>query len=174
MCKALALGGALILTVCSSVTSYSLRGHRCRRYRPLHRLKRARKRARQMWNQSSMSSRMTGKNLTMVRLKPQLGKFITDFSVSDNVLEFHTSRIHSNQLKDLTIWYVSICFPTGAWETKVSNREKKQQRRKEKGPEDSESPGRVGAPKTSTEAPAAPANTKKNRNHGIQHPDVQS
>lgn len=36
-----------------------------------------------MWNQSSMSSWMTGKNLTMVRLEPRLGKFITDFSVSD-------------------------------------------------------------------------------------------
>ncbi|XP_076610422.1 metadherin a isoform X1 [Chaetodon auriga] len=53
----------------------------------------------------------------------------------------------------------------GAWETKVSNREKKQQRRKDKGPEDSGSPGGVEAPKTNVEAPVAtaPTNTKKNR-----------
>nr|XP_046274661.1 metadherin a isoform X2 [Scatophagus argus] len=51
----------------------------------------------------------------------------------------------------------------GAWETKVSNREKK--RRKDKSTEDSGSPGGVEAPKTSVEAPiaTAPANTKKNR-----------
>ncbi len=60
-------------------------------------------------------------------------------------------------------------YPPGAWETKVSNREKKQQRRKDKGPEDSGGPGGVEAPKTNVEAPVAtaPANTKKNRgNHG--------
>ncbi|XP_044026614.1 metadherin a isoform X2 [Siniperca chuatsi] len=53
----------------------------------------------------------------------------------------------------------------GAWETKVSNREKKQQRRKDKGPEDSGSPGGVEALKTNVEAPVAtaPTNTKKNR-----------
>ncbi|CAJ1083443.1 metadherin a isoform X1 [Xyrichtys novacula] len=53
----------------------------------------------------------------------------------------------------------------GAWETKVSNREKKQQRRKDKGPEDSGSPGGVDTPKTSVEAPVAtaPTNTKKNK-----------
>ncbi|XP_068431502.1 metadherin a isoform X3 [Clinocottus analis] len=56
----------------------------------------------------------------------------------------------------------------GAWVTKVSNREKKQQRRKERGPEDSGSPGGVETPKSNVEAPlaTAPANTKKNRgNH---------
>lgn len=55
-----------------------------------------------------------------------------------------------------------------AWVTKVSNREKKQQRRKDRGPEDSGSPGGVEAPKSNVEAPvaSAPANTKKNRgNH---------
>ncbi|XP_073319101.1 metadherin a isoform X2 [Pagrus major] len=53
----------------------------------------------------------------------------------------------------------------GAWETKVSNREKKQQRRKDKGPEDSGSPGGLEAPKTNVEAPVASmsSNTKKNR-----------
>ncbi|XP_041664691.1 metadherin a isoform X2 [Cheilinus undulatus] len=53
----------------------------------------------------------------------------------------------------------------GAWETKVSNREKKQQRRKDKGPEDSGSPGGRDAPKSNVEAPVAtvPANTKKNK-----------
>ncbi|XP_074543049.1 metadherin a [Halichoeres trimaculatus] len=58
----------------------------------------------------------------------------------------------------------------GAWETKVSNREKKQQRRKDKGPEDSGSPGGVDTPKTSVEAPVAtaPTNTKKSR--GNQEP----
>ncbi|XP_070778342.1 metadherin a [Enoplosus armatus] len=60
----------------------------------------------------------------------------------------------------------------GAWETKVSNREKKQQRRKDKGPEDSGSPGGVESPKTNVEAPVAtaPTNTKKNRgNHESLH-----
>ncbi|KAG7501294.1 LYRIC-like isoform X2 [Solea senegalensis] len=54
----------------------------------------------------------------------------------------------------------------GAWETKVSNREKKQQRRKDKGPEDSGSSGGVEAPKDHVMAAAAataPVNTKKNR-----------
>ncbi|XP_037329854.2 metadherin a isoform X1 [Pungitius pungitius] len=53
----------------------------------------------------------------------------------------------------------------GDWETKVSNREKKQQRRKDKGPEDSGSPGSVTAPKGNAETPVASAhvNTKKNR-----------
>lgn len=61
----------------------------------------------------------------------------------------------------------------GAWETKVSNREKRQQRRKEKGPEDSGGPGFVEVPKTHVEAPVvtAPINTKKNRgNHESQYP----
>ncbi|XP_034455574.1 metadherin a isoform X1 [Hippoglossus hippoglossus] len=56
----------------------------------------------------------------------------------------------------------------GAWETKVSNREKKQQRRKDKGPEDSGSSGGVEAPKThvTTTAATAPTNAKKHRgNH---------
>ncbi|XP_008299232.1 metadherin a isoform X2 [Stegastes partitus] len=58
----------------------------------------------------------------------------------------------------------------GAWETKVSNREKRQQRRKEKGSEDSGSPGGVEAPKAHMEAPAATAPTKKNRgNHESLH-----
>ncbi|AWP21616.1 putative protein LYRIC-like [Scophthalmus maximus] len=53
----------------------------------------------------------------------------------------------------------------GAWETKVSNREKRQQRRKDKGPEDSGSSGGVEAPKTRVMATVttAPTNTKKNR-----------
>lgn len=65
---------------------------------------------------------------------------------------------------------VSFSLPPGAWETKVSNREKKQQRRKDKGPEDSGGPGGVEAPKTHVEAPVASVttNTKKNRgNNGI-------
>lgn len=66
---------------------------------------------------------------------------------------------------------VNSCLcPPGAWETKVSNREKRQQRRKDKGPEDSGSSGGVEAPKTHVIAPVttAPANTKKNRgSHGI-------
>ncbi|KAM6974553.1 metadherin a isoform 2-T2 [Tautogolabrus adspersus] len=55
----------------------------------------------------------------------------------------------------------------GAWETKVSNREKKQQRRKDKGPEDSGSPGGVDALKTNVEAPVAtaPTNTKKSKGY---------
>ena len=58
---------------------------------------------------------------------------------------------------------------SGAWETKVSNREKKQQRRKEKGPEDSGGMGGVDAPKTHVEAPVARVPSKKNRgNHGIR------
>ncbi|CAG5884979.1 unnamed protein product [Menidia menidia] len=58
----------------------------------------------------------------------------------------------------------------GAWETKVSNREKRQQRRKDKGPEDSGGTGGVETPKTHTEAPVARAPFKKNRgNHETQH-----
>ncbi|XP_029299472.1 metadherin a isoform X2 [Cottoperca gobio] len=60
----------------------------------------------------------------------------------------------------------------GAWETKVSNREKKQQRRKDMGSGDSGSPGGVEVPKSNTEAPVttAPTNTKKNRgNHESLH-----
>ncbi|XP_059205571.1 metadherin a isoform X2 [Centropristis striata] len=58
----------------------------------------------------------------------------------------------------------------GTWETKVSNREKRQQRRKDKGPEDSGSPGGVEAPKSNVEAPVATAPTKKNRgNHESLH-----
>ncbi|XP_034400710.1 metadherin a isoform X2 [Cyclopterus lumpus] len=57
----------------------------------------------------------------------------------------------------------------GAWVTKVSNREKRQQRRKDRGPEDSGSPGGVEAPKSNVEAPVAtaPANTKKNRGNHV-------
>ncbi|XP_041867330.1 metadherin a isoform X2 [Melanotaenia boesemani] len=58
----------------------------------------------------------------------------------------------------------------GAWETKVSNREKRQLRKKEKGPEDSGGPGAVEAPKTHLEAPVATVSSKKNRgNHDSQH-----
>lgn len=58
----------------------------------------------------------------------------------------------------------------GAWETKVSNREKRQQRRKDKSSEDSGSPGGVEAPKTHVEAPAASLSTRKNRgNHEPLH-----
>ncbi|KAM3858494.1 metadherin a [Diretmus argenteus] len=52
----------------------------------------------------------------------------------------------------------------GAWETKVSNREKRQQRRKDKGPEDSGSPGGVAVPKIPLEPPIAPAPTNARRN----------
>ncbi|XP_036422177.1 metadherin a isoform X2 [Colossoma macropomum] len=54
----------------------------------------------------------------------------------------------------------------GAWETKVSNREKRQQRRKDKGPgDDSGSPGGGSHVGQLTEQPvvSAPANTKKNK-----------
>ncbi|XP_033980686.1 metadherin a isoform X2 [Trematomus bernacchii] len=60
----------------------------------------------------------------------------------------------------------------GAWETKVSNREKKQQRRKDPGSEDSGSPGGAEAPKSNAEAlvATAPTNTKKNKgNHDSLH-----
>uniref|UniRef100_A0A1A8J5G8 Metadherin a n=1 Tax=Nothobranchius kuhntae TaxID=321403 RepID=A0A1A8J5G8_NOTKU len=58
----------------------------------------------------------------------------------------------------------------GAWETKVSNREKRQQRRKEKGSEDSGSSGGAEAPKSRVEAPVVTATAKKNRgNHESQH-----
>ncbi|KAM6899552.1 metadherin a [Xenentodon cancila] len=54
----------------------------------------------------------------------------------------------------------------GVWETKVSNREKRQQRRKEKSPEDSVTPRGVEAPITHVETPATTVYTKKNRrNH---------
>ncbi|XP_036001100.1 metadherin a isoform X2 [Fundulus heteroclitus] len=51
----------------------------------------------------------------------------------------------------------------GAWETKVSNREKRQQRRKEKGSEDSGSPGGVEAYKPHVDPPAASVTGKKKR-----------
>ncbi|XP_071355783.1 metadherin a isoform X2 [Trachinotus anak] len=54
----------------------------------------------------------------------------------------------------------------GAWETKVSNREKRQQRRKDKGPEDSGSSGGVEAPKPHVVAPVATAPTKTKKNRG--------
>ncbi|XP_034056795.1 metadherin a isoform X2 [Gymnodraco acuticeps] len=57
----------------------------------------------------------------------------------------------------------------GAWETKVSNREKKQQRRKDPGSEDSGSPGGAEAPKSNAEAlvATAPTNTKKNKGNHV-------
>ncbi|XP_028317410.1 metadherin a isoform X4 [Gouania willdenowi] len=59
----------------------------------------------------------------------------------------------------------------GMWETKVSNREKKQLRRKDKGSDDLGSPGSVEAPKQHMEAQTATAHSKKNRgNHESQHP----
>ncbi|XP_043995388.1 metadherin a [Gambusia affinis] len=58
----------------------------------------------------------------------------------------------------------------GAWETKVSNREKRQQRRKDKGSEDSGSPGGDKASKAHVETPAASATYKKKRaNNENQH-----
>uniref|UniRef100_A0A1A7XWY6 Metadherin a n=1 Tax=Iconisemion striatum TaxID=60296 RepID=A0A1A7XWY6_9TELE len=58
----------------------------------------------------------------------------------------------------------------GAWETKVSNREKRQQRRKEKGSEDSGSSGGAENPKTHVEVAVVTATTKKNRgNYESQH-----
>ncbi|XP_053302194.1 metadherin a isoform X1 [Pleuronectes platessa] len=68
----------------------------------------------------------------------------------------HVSKNYSKEPED------------GAWETKVSNREKKQQRRKDKGPEDSGSSGGVEVPKShvTTTAATAPTNSKKHRgNH---------
>lgn len=55
----------------------------------------------------------------------------------------------------------------GAWETKVSNREKRQQRKKERGPDDSGSPGGVEAPKAPVEGLGAKT-TKRNKNHDHQ------
>ncbi|XP_058610571.1 metadherin a isoform X2 [Onychostoma macrolepis] len=54
----------------------------------------------------------------------------------------------------------------GAWETKVSNREKRQQRKKEKGPGDSSGSPESGdraSPKVEQPAVTAPASTKKNK-----------
>ncbi|XP_034016998.1 metadherin a isoform X2 [Thalassophryne amazonica] len=52
----------------------------------------------------------------------------------------------------------------GAWETKVSNREKRQQRRKDKGSDESGSPGGVETPKTRMGAGGtSSATNKKNR-----------
>lgn len=63
--------------------------------------------------------------------------------------------------------HLCVCHP-GVWETKVSNREKRQQRRKEKGPEDSGGSGSVEASKTHVEATVPAAVNKRNRgNHGI-------
>lgn len=57
----------------------------------------------------------------------------------------------------LSVW---LCL-AGAWETKVSNREKRQQRKKEKGPGDS-SGSPEGGDRASQKVPA-PAATKKNK-----------
>ncbi|XP_038142974.1 metadherin a isoform X2 [Cyprinodon tularosa] len=58
----------------------------------------------------------------------------------------------------------------GVWETKVSNREKRQQRRKDKGSEGSGSPGSVEASKPHVETPTAPiTNKKKSGNNENQH-----
>ncbi|KAK5610607.1 hypothetical protein CRENBAI_002583 [Crenichthys baileyi] len=58
----------------------------------------------------------------------------------------------------------------GVWETKVSNREKRQQRRKDKGSDDSASPKGVKASKPHVETPAAlVANKKKRGNNENQH-----
>lgn len=73
----------------------------------------------------------------------------------------------ADSLNNFMLLFFSLA---GNWETKVSNREKKQQRRKDRGPEDSGSPGGLQAPKGNVETPAATArvNTKKNRgNAGI-------
>lgn len=55
----------------------------------------------------------------------------------------------------------------GAWETKVSNREKRQLRKKERGPDDSGSPGGVETLKAPAEGPGAKT-TKRNKNHDHQ------
>uniref|UniRef100_A0A3B4BJC6 Uncharacterized protein n=1 Tax=Periophthalmus magnuspinnatus TaxID=409849 RepID=A0A3B4BJC6_9GOBI len=52
----------------------------------------------------------------------------------------------------------------GAWETKVSNREKRQQRKKERGPDDSGSPGGCAVLRASAEGLGGKT-TKKNKNH---------
>lgn len=54
----------------------------------------------------------------------------------------------------------------GAWETKVSNREKRQQRKKERGPDDSGSPGGE-APKTHLEGPGVKTSKKNKGNRGV-------
>ncbi|MEQ2208371.1 hypothetical protein XENOCAPTIV_026908 [Xenoophorus captivus] len=61
--------------------------------------------------------------------------------------------------------FMSVCLQ-GVWETKVSNREKRQQRRKDKGSDDSASPNGVKASKPHVETPAALANKKKQGNNG--------
>ncbi|XP_055081398.1 metadherin a isoform X2 [Periophthalmus magnuspinnatus] len=55
----------------------------------------------------------------------------------------------------------------GAWETKVSNREKRQQRKKERGPDDSGSPGGCAVLRASAEGLGGKT-TKKNKNHDSQ------
>ncbi|XP_062870742.1 metadherin a isoform X2 [Trichomycterus rosablanca] len=59
----------------------------------------------------------------------------------------------------------------GAWETKISNREKRQQRKKEKGPGDeSGSPGGGRIVSQQAEQPSVPAavSTKKNKNNKVE------
>ena len=57
----------------------------------------------------------------------------------------------------------TLCLSLGAWETKVSNREKKQQRRKDKGPDDSGSPGGVETPSYHTNPPTVTVPLHTNR-----------
>ncbi len=89
------------------------------------------------------------------------------------------SHRNSNELLVWDAFSEWLCL-AGTWETKVSNREKRQQRKKEKGPGDSsESPegGVRASQKVEQPAVTAPAGTKKNKGmhflnsvlvHGIQ------
>ncbi len=72
---------------------------------------------------------------------------------------------NSNELLVWDVISVWLCL-AGAWETKVSNREKRQQRKKEKGPGDSSGSPEVGdraSQKVEQPAVTAPAGTKKNK-----------
>lgn len=90
-------------------------------------------------------------------------------------------RVAQSRVKfDSFIFHPEIClhdsclfFPqAGTWETKVSNREKKkqQQRKKDKGSEDSCSPGGPESPKAHVDTPVVTVTAKKNRGiNGIIH-----
>lgn len=164
--------------------------HRCRVYRPLRRWKRTRRKLKQMWNQSSLWLQLMPRSLMMVRLSGEISQLLI-FKLSVHLYPVSGYPSHLQPVPPVNIFscvwpvFLEIFFsfpvivrfsvnsyfcPAGAWETKVSNREKRQQRRKDKGPEDSGSSGGVDAPKTHMTAPVttAPTNTKKSRgSHGI-------
>uniref|UniRef100_A0A672MMN5 Metadherin a n=1 Tax=Sinocyclocheilus grahami TaxID=75366 RepID=A0A672MMN5_SINGR len=79
--------------------------------------------------------------------------------------ECNNKKKNENRIETIPIYEMHFCL-AGAWETKVSHREKRQQRKKEKGPGDSSGSPEVGdraSQKVEQPVVTAPAGTKKNK-----------